>query len=76
VPATPTRKVFGCGLSAVPRVDGSARICELIEYDLEDIKVRGAWAGPGSLQLNPHALAPVAELPVLEIVSAVPSSPI
>jgi acetoacetate decarboxylase len=42
-----------------------------VEFRLEDIEVRGAWAGPGSLQLNPHALAPVAELPVLEIVSSV-----
>ena len=58
-------------IKVIPHVDGTARICELVEYQLEDIEVRGAWAGPGSLQLNPHALAPVAELPVLEVVSAV-----
>ncbi|MGA8969899.1 MAG: acetoacetate decarboxylase [Pseudolabrys sp.] len=58
-------------IKVIPHVDGTARICELVEYRLEDIKVRGAWAGPGSLQLNPHALAPVADLPVLEVVSAV-----
>ncbi len=58
-------------IKILPHVDGTARICELVEYQLEDIEVRGAWAGPGSLQLSPHALAPVAELPVLEIVSAV-----
>ena len=40
-------------------------------YRVEAIEVRGAWAVPGSLQLNPHALAPVAERPVLEVVSAV-----
>jgi acetoacetate decarboxylase len=57
-------------IKVIPHVDGSARICELVEYRLEDIEVRGAWSGPGSLQLNPHALAPVAELPVLEVVSA------
>jgi acetoacetate decarboxylase len=34
------------------------------------IIIKGAWTGPGALSLNPHALAPVAELPVLEIVSA------
>jgi hypothetical protein len=50
--------------------DGSPRICELVEYYLEDIAVKGAWTGPGALSLMPHALAPVAELPVLEIVSA------
>jgi acetoacetate decarboxylase len=49
----------------------TARICEFVEYRLEELEIRGAWAGLGSLQLNPHALAPVAELPVLEVVSAV-----
>ena len=58
-------------IKVIPHVDGTARICELVEYRLEDLEIRGAWAGPGSLQLNPHALAPVAELPVLEVVSAV-----
>ena len=58
-------------IKVIPHVDGTARICELVEFRLEDIKISGAWTGPGSLQLNPHALAPVAELPVLEVVSAV-----
>jgi acetoacetate decarboxylase len=58
-------------LKIIPHVDGSARICELVEYYLEDITIKGAWTGPGALSLNPHALAPVAELPVLEVVSTV-----
>ena len=33
--------------------------------------LKGAWSGPAALTLTPHALAPVAELPVLEIVSAI-----
>ncbi len=57
-------------LKIIPHVDGSPRICELVEYYLEDIDVKGAWTGPAALSLSPHALAPVAELPVLEIVSA------
>jgi acetoacetate decarboxylase len=57
-------------LKIVPHVDGSPRICELVEYYLEDVTVKGAWTGPGALSLHPHALAPVAELPVLEVVSA------
>ena len=57
-------------LKIIPHVDGTARICELVEYSLEDIQVKGAWLGPGALSLTPHALAPVAELPVLEVVSA------
>jgi acetoacetate decarboxylase len=58
-------------LKIIPHVDGTPRICEIVEYYLEDITVKGAWTGPGALHLAPHALAPVAELPVLEVVSAV-----
>jgi acetoacetate decarboxylase len=58
-------------LKIIPHVDGSPRICELVQYHLEDIVLKGAWSGPAALALTPHALAPVAELPVLEIVSAV-----
>jgi acetoacetate decarboxylase len=31
--------------------------------------VKGAWTGPGALELFHHALAPLAELPIREIVS-------
>src|SRR5262245_6659026 len=58
-------------LKIIPHVDGSPRICELVEYYLEDIALKGAWSGPAALSLVPHALAPVAELPVVEVVSAV-----
>ena len=58
-------------LKIIPHVDGSPRICELVEYRLEEIALKGAWTGPAALSLTPHALAPVAELPVLEIVSAI-----
>jgi acetoacetate decarboxylase len=57
-------------LKIIPHVDGSARICELVEYHLQDIEVKGVWTGPGALALTSHALAPLAELPVLEVLSA------
>jgi len=57
-------------LKIIPHVDGSARICELVRYFLQDVTVKGAWTGPAALSLFPHALAPVAELPVLEVVEA------
>jgi len=57
-------------LKIIPHVDGTPRICELVQYELLDVKLKGAWNGPAALDLRPHALAPVAELPVLEIVSA------
>lgn len=31
----------------------------------------GAWTGPAALELFPHALAPLADLPVRSVVSAV-----
>ena len=57
-------------LKIIPHVDGTARICELVEYYLQDVTLKGAWTGPAALSLMPHALAPVADLPVLEVVSA------
>jgi acetoacetate decarboxylase len=57
-------------LKVIPHVDGGPRVCELVRYHLEDVTVKGAWSGPASLQLSPHALAPIADLPVLEILSA------
>ena len=58
-------------LKIIPHVDGGPRILELVDYRLEDVSIKGAWTGPGALEIHPHALAPVAELPVREIVSAV-----
>ena len=58
-------------LKLIPHVDGTPRICELVEYRLEDVALKGAWSGPGALSLHAHALAPVAELPVIEVVSTV-----
>jgi acetoacetate decarboxylase len=57
-------------LKIIPHVDGTPRVCELVEYHLEGIEVKGAWTGPAALSLTPHALAPVADLPVLEVVAA------
>ena len=51
-------------LKIIPHVDGSARILEIIDYRLEDIVMKGAWSGPATLDLSPHALAPVVALPV------------
>ena len=46
------------------------RICELVRYYMEDVTVKGAWAGPAAIQLFEHALCDVARLPVREVVSA------
>jgi acetoacetate decarboxylase len=57
-------------LKIIPHVDGTPRICELVDYRLEDVVLKGAWTGPAALDLRPHALAPIAELPVREVISA------
>jgi acetoacetate decarboxylase len=45
-------------------------VLELARSQITDITVHGAWHGPARLQLFEHALAPLADLPVREIVSA------
>jgi acetoacetate decarboxylase len=57
-------------LKIIPHVDGTARICELVRFFLRDVTIRGAWTGPGALDLLPHALAPVADLPVRRVIGA------
>jgi acetoacetate decarboxylase len=58
-------------LKIIPHVDGSPRICELVRYFMQDITVKGAWDGPAALELFQHALAPVASLPVREVLGGV-----
>lgn len=58
-------------LKIIPHVDCSVRVCELVRFYLEDLVVKGAWEGPAGLQFQAHALAPVADLPVLEVLSAI-----
>jgi acetoacetate decarboxylase len=56
-------------LKIMPHVDGTPRICELVEYHLTEVDLKGCWTGPAQLTLFSHALAPLAELPVLDVVS-------
>ncbi|KTC71722.1 acetoacetate decarboxylase [Legionella birminghamensis] len=58
-------------LKLIPHVDGTTRVCELVEYELQDVVIKGAWTGPAQLELFHHALAPIALLPVKKVVSAV-----
>lgn len=57
------------GLKMLPGYDRRPRILELVRSQITDVTVRGAWTGPARLQLFEHALAPLADLPVREIVS-------
>jgi len=58
-------------LKIFPDVDCCPRVCELVRYTLQDLVVKGAWSAPAALELHHHALAPVADLPVLEVLSGV-----
>ena len=57
-------------LKMVSGYDGKPRICELARSQISDLTIKGAWTGPARLHLVAHALAPLADLPVLEVVSA------
>jgi acetoacetate decarboxylase len=58
-------------VKVIPDVDCTAKICQLVKYPLVNITVKEAWTGPASLQLFSHCMAPVADLPVKRIISAV-----
>jgi acetoacetate decarboxylase len=54
----------------IPGYDFRPRVADLVRTQITDITVKQAWTGPARLQLFEHALAPLADLPVREIVSA------
>ncbi len=54
-------------LKLIPSVDGSIEIAQLVAYNLTNLTVKGAWAGPARLQLYSHVNAPVADLPVRKV---------
>jgi acetoacetate decarboxylase len=57
-------------LKVLPHVDATPRLCELVRFRVGGLKLKGAWTGPATLELHPHCMAPVAQLPVLEVLSA------
>jgi acetoacetate decarboxylase len=57
-------------VKAIPGYDGAPRVLELVRTEITDVVVKAAYTGPARLQLFQHVLAPLADLPVLEIVSA------
>lgn len=57
-------------LKTIPDYDGSLRVQELVRTEITDVVVKQAYTGPARLQLFQHVLAPLADLPVLEVVSA------
>lgn len=58
-------------LKNIPGVDGKPQVNQLTRTYMTDINLKGAWTGPSSLELHPHALAPIADFPVKRVKSAV-----
>ena len=58
------------GLKLLPGYDRRQRICELVRSQITRMTIKGAWSGPARLQYFEHVLAPLADLPVLEVVRA------
>ncbi len=57
-------------IKIIPHVDCTPRICELVRFYTTDVTIKGPWSGPAALELHHHALAPVSDLPVHEVLSA------
>ncbi len=57
-------------LKIIPGYDRKPRVLELVRSQITDITIKEAWKGPARLQFFEHVLAPLADLPVREIVSA------
>jgi len=54
-------------LKVIPDVDGNAKICQLVAFELTDVTVKGSWISPARLHLVPHVNAPVADLPIRKV---------
>jgi acetoacetate decarboxylase len=57
-------------LKTIPGYDGTPRVQELVRTEITDVTVKAAYTAPARLQFFEHVLAPLADLPVREIVSA------
>ncbi|MFF3515114.1 acetoacetate decarboxylase [Streptomyces sp. NPDC002573] len=57
-------------LKSVPGYHRHMRVQELVRTQITDVVVKKAYTGPARLQLFAHVLAPLADLPVREVVSA------
>ncbi len=58
-------------IKLIPDVDGEPKILQLVSYHLQDVAIKEAYRGKASLELFSHVLAPVNDLPVLEVLEAI-----
>lgn len=55
-------------LKLMPCVTGALRVAELVAYNLGEVTMKFHYAGPARLHLVPHVNAPVADLPVRNVI--------
>lgn len=54
----------------VPGYDLRPQVADLVRTQITDVTVKEAWTAPARLQLFEHVLAPLADLPIREVISA------
>lgn len=57
-------------LKIIPAIVGGDAVRQLTRRRLEDVVVSECWKAPGTVELRPHALAPVWKLPVRDCLDA------
>ncbi|MGM9439154.1 acetoacetate decarboxylase [Streptomyces murinus] len=57
-------------VKTIPDYAGGLRVCDLVRTRISDVTVKSAYTAPARLELFAHAMAPLADLPVLEVVGA------
>ncbi len=70
-PVLSSMKAPGFLLKVILHVDCTSRICGLVRYCPTDLTIKGEWSGPAAQELHDHARAPVADLPVREVISVI-----
>lgn len=54
-------------LKIIPSVSGGQDVVQLVRYRLQDLKVHWAYQSPAALEFFAHAMAPLAKVPVREV---------
>ncbi|MFE9578100.1 acetoacetate decarboxylase family protein [Nocardia sp. NPDC006044] len=63
--ATLTKPTYA--VKTIPGHNAQLLSVDLVRTEITDIVVKEAWRGPARLDLVPHVMAPLADLPVLEV---------
>ncbi|WP_067822995.1 acetoacetate decarboxylase [Nocardia inohanensis] len=55
-------------VKTIPGHNATVLAIDLVRTEITDIEVKQAWRGPARLDLVPHVMAPLADLPVREVI--------